>query len=196
MSESKKLVKEIEDLNWAHRYLRYVDLLNTGLRKQARIELIEFFNDFNLQSKNIRRNFINIVNKISFITNESDVYLPYDMYHNLFLPAIDKWINDEPLNPIPYKWSNKFEDNKKALELDSKDQITIEKISNHIIGKVSMNQHEIENGYSYDGNPNEDILLIDFVIPFVQNLEEVIKRVEIIKTLKELKDCAINQRTF
>jgi hypothetical protein len=187
MTELKILLKEIEDLAWANKYLDYIRLLNIGMRKQARSSLIEFFSVYNLQSKDKKRNFINTINILSFITNKSDIYLPYDLYNNIFLPEIESWIYDEPLNPIPYKRSNKFENNRKSLELDPKDKITIEKITNYIIGKISMNQHELQYGYSYDGEPKNDILLIDYIIPFLKNIEDTFKRKSTTKVLEELK---------
>ena len=54
-----------------------------------------------------------------------------------------------------------------------------------------MNQHEIEAGYPYDGNPEEDIASIKFYEKAVDNIQDAGKRNKIQETLKELKDCVL-----
>jgi hypothetical protein len=183
-------MKQLEEFTWIGQYLSYLELRKKGLKQKAQIQLNEFFKEFSLHDKISQRNFIDSVSSLAFITFESDLYLPYNLYHTVFLPEIDKWTEEEPLNPIPHRWSNDFEKNKKALELNAHDEIAIEKLANYVIGKVSMNQHEISAGYPYQGDPPEDIVLIDFLLPFVTNLSDVTKQQKIKKTLNELKNSA------
>ena len=79
---------------------------------------------------------------------------------------------------------------KKAVELNPADQIALEILAKRIISKISMNQHEINSGYAYNGNPKEDISLIDFFENYVNKIIKEERRTEIIKTLSELKKCA------
>lgn len=191
MFDYQIILKEIEALKWADKYLDYVQLRNKGLKKKAQIKLGEFFADFILQNKSSRREFIDLINKVAFTTNDYSAYLPFNMHRDLLLPEIIDWIKDEPLNPIPYKWSSKWEDNKKSLELNPQDQIAIEKFANYVIGKISMNQHELPHGYPYDGNADGDASLIDFFEKFALNITDVEKQKKILNTLAELKQCAI-----
>jgi len=191
MFESEITLKEIEALNWANKYLDYIELRKKGLKKKSQIKLGEFFTDISLQDKKSRRKFIDLICKAAFITDDYSVYLPNNMYQEYCLPEINDWIKDEPHNPLPYKWSSDWENNKKSLELNPQDQIAIEKFANRLIGRISMNQHEIAHGYPYDGTTNEDISLIDFFEKFVMNITNAEKQNNIIKTLAELKQCAI-----
>lgn len=189
--EDFETIKKIEALGWADKYIAYIRLREKGLKKEAHLALNDFFKLFHAQDKEARRHFVDLVFTVEFYANNSALYLPYNLYNDVLLPEIAAWKKEEIDNPIPYKWSNALDDYKKALELSPKDQVLLAKVSNYLTGKISMNQHEIDYGYGYDGNPDEDIALIDFFYPFVQHLSDndVQKRLSV--TLTELKHCAL-----
>jgi hypothetical protein len=54
-----------------------------------------------------------------------------------------------------------------------------------------MNQHEINSGFSYDGNASDDISLIIFFEQFIANIQNIEKREIIRVVLAELKNCAL-----
>ena len=186
------LINKLNEFNWANNYINYINAKKRGTRKIAMAFLNKFILDFFNQIDKERRSFIDLVSQISYETNDYNTYLPVNLYRECFLNEISKWKKDDPNNPTPYKWSESFEDNKKALELDSLDQISLEKFSNSLINKISMNQHEIKAGFIYDGNTLEDILLINYFEPFIVNIKNSEKREIIKKNLSELKKTAID----
>lgn len=190
MLETDKFENELQALTWAYRFQNYIQFRKQGLKKKAMEELEYFFLDFNLQSHSDRRFFIDIVNRIAFLTDNYSLFLPENLNSKFLVPEIKLWIKDEPSNPIPYKWSSNIDDNTKSVELDPQDQIALEKLVNRLIGKISMNQHELGVNNSYDGNPGEDIALINFLHGKLENLKDLNKKNKIYQILKELKECA------
>jgi len=187
MNEIEKILNELKEITSTKHFLEYVALRNKGLKKDAQKELEFFIIDFISQNKDIQRHCINLICKIAFLSNRYDLYLPYNLYNKVFVPGLKNWIADDPKNAIPYKWINDWEQNKKSIELDSTDEIAIEKFSNQVIGRVSMNQHELTAGYSYDGDPIEDLSLINYVQKFVTGINDENKRNEITERLTELR---------
>lgn len=191
MGNLETIIEEIKKTSWSICYQDYIQLYQKGLKKNAKTVLKEFIKEFKKQDKSNRRSFIDIIYKAAFLTENYNTFLPSNLYQEVVLPEIKDWINEEPDNPIPNRWSDDLNYNKKALQIDSTDQIALINFANRIIGKISMNQHEMSYGFSYDGNPNEDIHLINFFEKFVDNIQSIEKRDEISNTLLDLKNCAL-----
>jgi len=185
------MFNRIEQLNWCSKYIEYVSLRKQGLKKQAKYSLLEFIEDYKKQSKTSQRQFIDIVNSLVYETKDYD-FMPHNLYNDILLPDIELWIREEPSNPVPYKWSYNLEMLTKALELDPFDQITLSLYGNMLIGKISMNQHEISVGYPYDGNPGEDYEKIDSYQRYLQNINDSDTKKLIEDKLIDLKQCASN----
>ena len=181
-------------MNWPILYNKYLEMYEKGLKKQAKLVLKDFIDDFKKQSKPERREFSDEVNKKAFETEEYSKFLPQNLYNEIVLPEIRQWITDEPDNSIPRRWSEDFETIKKGVELNPRDQIALEILAQRIISKISMNQHEIRCGYSYDGNPTEDIFLIVFFESYLNNIQKKERKSEIMKSLADLKHCAMEAR--
>src|SRR6266487_6871053 len=96
---------ELEQFGWCNQYIQYLQLRKSGLKKKAQDSLGEFFNDFQLQSKQIRREFIDFIHKKAFSTKDYSTYLPNNLNEDIFKPEIENWIKEEPDNPVPYKWT-------------------------------------------------------------------------------------------
>jgi hypothetical protein len=180
----------LEQFKWANNYLQYLKLKEKGLKKEAKISLQHFIKDFHLQDKSVKRQFIDIVNRLAYSTNNYNRYLPYNLSESIFKKEIEEWIQDEPENPIPYKWSYNFELVKQSLELDPFDQETLFLFGQRLVNKIGMNQHEISSGFSYQGNPAIDLTLIKFYKPFLKNIKDEQKRVNLTKELTDLENCA------
>lgn len=184
-------IEFFESLNWCTSYVKYIQLKLKGLRKEANIVLDQFFLDFALQPKESRRVFINRVNEIVYNHNEYNLYLPVNLYSKVLLPEIERWIRDEPNNPIPLIWTRDLTNLRKAIVIDPDNQIGLNLFAEIIINKISMNQHELTSGFSYSGSPNQDIELIDFFLNKVNKINDENKRNNLIKKLNNLKRCAI-----
>lgn len=182
--------EKLKEIPWTEKYIEYLDLRKLGLKKKAQPLLDLFLDELNRRSKQERRYFIDLICRIKFFTKESGLF-PTDLYTKIVLPEIEEWLKEEPRNIIPKRWSNNLEENKNALIIDPSDQIALEIVGNKIINRISMNQHEIESGYPYDGDPTEDIALIGFYEERLNNMQDWEKKSGMQKILTELKSCAI-----
>jgi hypothetical protein len=184
------MLKNIEELSWTNKYVNYIKYRKIGLKLKAKKELDFFLDDFNSLDKQSKRQFIDFVHQACVITDNYSLYLPENL-NNYFKKEIDLWMNEEPLNPIPYKWSGSLDNLKKAIEIDPNDLMALEMLATRVIAKVSINQHDLKRGYPYDGDALEDILLIDFLYTKIDNLKDKKKKDAFIDNLKELKETAV-----
>lgn len=175
---------------WASDYIFYLDYRRLGLKDKSKRALMNFIKVFENRGDEEKRSFLNTVFSAANFTNDYSLYLPGNLYNEHFVPILNKWIEEAPVNFIPYRWSADFEHNKKAVILNPLDQISLLNFANRLINKVSMNQHEIANGFMYDGDVSKDIELIDFFEPFVGNINDSTKRDEIKEAIMNLKDTA------
>lgn len=187
---SMKTFFESDNFIWASNYTKYLEYRRKGLRKEGLGFLTKFANDFKSQGKNERRRFLDYVFGLAFISEDYSEYLPVNLYNELLVPEIKNWIDDEPDNPNAYRWSADLSNVKKAVELNPIDQIALERAGQMIINAISMNQHEIQSGFAYDGNPKSDFELITFFEKFITNINDVEKREKMKSALSELKKCA------
>jgi len=152
---------------------------------------ITLLRNFVCKQKESRRLFIDAVYKVSDLSDDSSLYLPYNLWDGVFLKEIEDWIKDEPYNPIPYKWSGDFQLMKKSLELDPTDQQGLARFGANLVSKINMNQHEIHAGFGYSGDPVSDIQDIQFFKPFLKNIENPELRRSFTVELEELESCAL-----
>ena len=185
-----KLIDNISEFEGGNKYSQYIELRKKGLKKQAQIMLNDFLVDLNIQDVATRRDFLNQIYTAAFISDDYNLYLPFNL-NEVLKPEIHKWIIDEPNNPIPYRWSYDLNLMKKSLQLDPYDEITLDLFSKMLIAKVSMNQHEVASGFSYNGDPNQDLYLIDFYEKYTDNIQNFERRDDVKQALIHLKECAI-----
>ena len=177
--------------NWCGSYNKYIELRKKGLCEEAFKVLDQFFIDYVNQNKQSRREFVVIVNEIADFYNNGNLYIPFNLHKKIIEPEIQVWIKEEPLNPIPLIWTREINFLLQALNIEPNNQIALNKAANAIINKISYNQHEIEAGYGYLGNPIEDIELIDSFLKFIDNLVSNEKKDFYFKELEILKMDAI-----
>jgi hypothetical protein len=194
MHELQFNTETIRKYLWASDYIDYLEYRRTGLKDKSKLALANFMESFANQEDVVKRDFINIVFHIAYFADEYTVYLPQNLYTIHILPTILKWIEEEPDNFIPYRWAPDFEHNRKAVMLNPFDQISILRFVNRVIAKISMNQHEIEAGFPYDGDASNDIEQIKFLEPFIQNISDPLKRDEIKDIATSLKNTAITYK--
>ncbi len=183
---------DLNQFSWADHYNQYLNLQERGLRKLAFIELDAFILEFQKQDKIARWRFIDYVNKVARKTEEYNLYIPYSLFKNIFEPEINDWMSTDPKNPIPYKWSSDFNLLRRSVELNPHDQDTLEIYYARLINTVCMNQHEIEPGFGYNGNPERDLLLIKDGEQYIIHIEEYEKRSRVTERLDELKKVTLS----
>lgn len=179
----------VEEFTWAKYYFNFLDFKSKGLRQKALECIREFIKVFNEQSKSERRKFINSVNLEAFKIGNFNNFMPHNLYQ-IFTDEIQKWQKEEPNNPIAFKWTHDYIDLMKSLSLDPHDQVTLEMLSSNIINKIVMNQHELDAGFGYQGNPKEDIELITFLLPHLESLIDHEKKNRLKEILKDLEESA------
>ena len=86
---------------WASDYHTYLENRRKGLKEQAKQALRKFITTLSDIKAEDKRDFIDTVFTIAFITDDYSLYLPNNLYSEHFIPIIKKWINAEPDNHIP-----------------------------------------------------------------------------------------------
>lgn len=182
-------VNELKGFSWANEYIQYLDFRDKGLRKASFKALEQFISAFNKEDKKPRRFFIDFIYRIGLEAGDYNKYLPVNLY-NIFKVELSVWMKEEPENPIPYRWSSDLSLIKKAVELNPSDQLTLDIFFSRLIKGIEMNQHEVEFGFRYDGDPMQDLQLIIDGESYIAYLEDAKKKEEIKKSLLVLKDVA------
>jgi hypothetical protein len=188
---SNLVTEEIRSFAWAKSYHDYLTLREKGLKSDSKIWVEKIILEIEDQDDLNKRRFVNCIFETAFLRDHYSAYIPFNLYHGIFIPVINNWIKDEPENSLPRRWSNDLENIKVAIQISPNDQIGLEIFATKVIAKISMNQHEISAGFAYDGNPIEDISLIEFCIKFVDYVDNTEKREYYQTTLSDLKQCAL-----
>lgn len=186
----EKIIESIRQLNFAGPYLEYIELRKIGLNKEAKKAMHDFIGVYLLQPSSVKREFIDLVYRGAYGSDECGLNIPFNLYQEAILPELDAWKKEEPGNPIPYRWSGDLLENKKAVQLNPADPLAIQILCERVINHVSMNQHEISAGFGYDGNPGNDIELIAFCEEYAGHLDNPELKDFIISSFTELKACA------
>jgi hypothetical protein len=173
-------------------YREYLSLYQRGEKEKAKKHMLKFIQELKMLPTIERRVFIDKANQAAFLSNQYSMYLPINLYNEVVLPEIDNWVIEEPNNPIPNRWSKNLEDIKKAVVVSPKDQIALENFASRVVGKISMNQHELESGHTYDGDPKDDFSQIIFLEKVIVNIVDVEKKEQYQKILFELKKTALS----
>ena len=184
--------RKLNDFVWAGHYQAYIDFQKKGLRKKAFSELENFIADFKIQEKVDRWKFIDLINQLAQKTDDYNLYLPWNLNKNILQPELREWMKLEPNNPIPYKWNSDFLLLKKSVELNPFDQQTLEMYYTRLINTIRLNQHEIESGFGYSGDPQKDLNLIHESEPYIENITNPEEKEKIRKHIQELERNAFN----
>jgi hypothetical protein len=179
--------KTIKDFGWAEGYRSYVELRKKGLKEKAKQVLEIFLAELNKQPTAIKREFINVINETAFLSNDYSTYLPQNIVDKIVNPELEAWMQEEPDNPVPYKWSYDLDLVKRSLELNPGDTIALDLFVKMLINTISMHQHEISSVYVYAGDACKDIELIDFFDTVKMNINDPVKVKEYDKLLSDLK---------
>lgn len=183
---------KLEDFVWATSYQAYLDLQKRGLRKDAFLELEKFILNFKAQDQINRWKFIDLIYRLGEETDNYNLYTPWNLNNNILQPELNEWMKLEPGNPIPYKWSSDFLHLKRSVELNPFDQQALKMYFTRLINGIRLNQHEVEFGFGYSGDPHRDLKAIDDSASFIQNISNAEGREKNRKNLEELKQVALS----
>jgi hypothetical protein len=168
-------------------YFSYLNFREKGLNKQSKDCMKDFIRDLKGMNKSDRQFFIDWVYRQAFEKDNYGSFLPWNLVHEIIKPELNNWMKEEPENVIPYIWSFDSVLLKKALELQPQNQIAIELLAKRVMGIISMNQHELNSGFGYNGDPEDDLKWIDFLWNYVYNLKDELKKEKITKNLQTLQ---------
>lgn len=188
-NDSLLLENELDGKPWTGAYVRYLNLREKGLRRNSMHELDQFILVFKQQGKTDRRWFINLIYTVGRKTNNYSLFIPGNLY-TVFIPELKAWMKEEPDNPVPYRWAGDLSNLKRAVELDTSDQLSVEIFFDRLIGFIEMNQHEVQFGSKYDGDPSEDLIAIEESEKYIDCLKDLQKREKTKMALMELKRTA------
>ncbi len=181
---------ELKQAGWANEYVQYLDLRRKGLRKDSFIALEKFIQIYNSLDNTYRRFFIHFIYRIGWKKGDYNEYVPVNLY-NIFKTELSLWMKDEPENPIPYRWSSDLSLIKKAVDLNPSDQLTLDIFFSRLVKGIEMNQHEVEFGFRYDGDPMQDLELIVDGEFYVRYLDDTRRMENVKKFLLILKEVAL-----
>ena len=80
---------------------------------------------------------------------------------------------------------------KKSVDLNPADQLTVDMFFSKLLGRIQMNQHEVEFGFPYDGDPQRDLELIVEAESYLKYLLDLSRREVLNSQLEELKQVAL-----
>ncbi|MBX2921175.1 MAG: hypothetical protein KF746_03205 [Chitinophagaceae bacterium] len=181
---------KLKTIGWANSYQAYLKLQKIGLRKAAFLELEKFILNFKMQERINRRKLIDLIYQLAEETGDYALYLPWNLHSNVFQPELLEWIKQEPTNPIPYKWSSDFSQLKKSIELNPSDQQALKMYYTRLINRIRLNQHEVEYGFGYSGDPQKDLKLIEEGELLINNINDSGEKEKNRISLEELKHIA------
>src|SRR5437764_7410788 len=145
-----------DDLDLKH-FSNYLRLRERGLRKEAFLQLEQFSAQTRHWGDEKRRQFVHWVMSMKREWSGAYDLLPTPLWKRLIGPILDKWIQDEPENPVPLRWRGRLEDLRRAIEIEPTEQIARELLVSHLLHQVDYSIHELPNGFGYLGNETEDL---------------------------------------
>jgi len=87
--------------------------------------------------------------------------LPHPLASRIVQPTLEEWTQVEPACDEPHVWLGRYENLKRAIELNPNNDQARRKLITLIRGSVSMAAHELPFGYGYYGDPQEGIASLD-----------------------------------
>ena len=118
----------------------------SGLNKQAISSIKRFVIDLENRPISEQRNIAEELSALGFWNREIHQLLAYPLAQFL-KEVLENWIADEPDNPIPHKWQGYISGDtsyyERALELDPKDDISINRLAQAHLDDVDYQTHHL-----------------------------------------------------
>jgi hypothetical protein len=166
----KEISEYLSDSDKYKKYKDYIDNREKGLRAIAFKKLEEFIDETKSWEFDQLKEFVDWILWVKNGLPEILDLIPQPLNEKLIRPTIELWIEKEPQNPAPYRWSGRIEDLRMAIKLNSRDQIAIRKYCIEVISSLDYSTHELP--YEYLGNKNDDLALIEEAIGYLKNYDD------------------------
>lgn len=196
----KKIAKEaLKNPLWES-FAKYCIDRERGLRKQAFKELDDFIILSKKWTFKSKVEFLEFLFTLFEAVKEAEyVAFPQPLSEKLIKPTLEEWCYTEKLDNRPFRWFGKYYKSQehilKALEIDSKDDLSREAILSCWSYDIYFSLHHLPEGYI--GDPQKDLKLIEKIkqhISLLVNIErkkywtkEIEEDLELIKNYLEWK---------
>jgi hypothetical protein len=131
-------------------YSQFCAQLEQGLRKQALLTLNKFISRMESAEFPERKAFVSwLLGRIDQRAEKS-ILAPHPLQKRLIEPTLAEWAAAEPLCSEPHRWLGGCDDLRRALQLDSGDEIARRKLVSAIIRPIEYSCHELPHGYLGD----------------------------------------------
>jgi hypothetical protein len=165
------------------RFANYLDLLERGLRKQALKEVELFLNEASTWSTFDRRAVVSRLCRIDASSSMGHAFVPFSIKDRLIEPVIGEWIDEEPENPEPLRWTGNLDDLEKSLELENGCDATRYRYIQKAMNYIAYVTHELPQGYL--GNASDDLKLLEKVDNEICKLADDSERVRYLDFARE-----------
>ena len=140
-------------------YVRYIELLAKGLRKEALKHIEDLVSTLRALSAEQQRHFA------SLLCRETDAetghrLVPDPLRRRFVQPVIEEWKRVEPDNPEPLRWTGILDDLIRAVQLDPSCDLTRRRLILRILGFVGYSTHELPAGYLGVVEDDNDLLRV------------------------------------
>jgi hypothetical protein len=190
----KEIVEELQDKG-VDEYRNYLLLREKGLRNRAFESLNKFLSDTIDWPFKRRKEFVNWLCNIEIKNPEVYDLIPTPLREGLINTTLDEWCSIEPENNVPWRWKGGYDNWKKALSLNPKDEMARTFLLKAIIHDIDYSLHELP--YGYIGKPIEDLEFIkeaESLIPGLLNSELMQKYRETFTECKALINSYLEYR--
>jgi hypothetical protein len=136
-------------------YALFCEKSDLGLRRDALSVLDRFIELLERAPFAERRRFVSWLLTRLDDSDARQQLLPHPLYQRIVLPTLSEWTQTEAGCPEPHVWLGRYEDLKRALELNPHYEVAQQKLIKWILNHVAMATHELPVGYL--GDPVQDL---------------------------------------
>jgi hypothetical protein len=140
-------------------YVRYIELLAKGLRKEALKHIEDLVSTLHALPEDQQRHFASLLCR----ETEDETghrLLPDPLSRRFIQPVIEEWKRVEPGNPEPLRWTGILDDLIRAVQLDPSCDLTRRRLILRILGFVGYSTHELPSGYLGVVEDDKDLLRV------------------------------------
>lgn len=166
-------------------YAEYLQLLSKGLRKQALKRAEDFLSLAVSWDEGERRSVVARLCRLVQAEPGGHRYLPQPIVMHLVDPVIKRWIQEQPDDPEPLKWTGKIDDLRRSLTLDADCMLTRHQFVTRIIEHVDYDTHELPALVL--GDAAEDLALLEEAAQAASRLGDEAKREPLLGVISEMR---------
>ncbi len=138
-------------------YVRYIELLGQGLRKEALKHIEDLVSTLRALPADRQRHFASLLCRETEAESGHRL-LPDPLSRRFIQPVIEEWKRSEPVNPEPFRWTGILDDLIRAVQLDPSCDLTRRRLIMRILGFVGFSTHELPAGYLGVVEDDKDLL--------------------------------------